>query len=316
MKISIDTKKGKETLSKVLQKTSDVGKKAVTDIQQGAKDLSEKAKNDSYARRLKKYNPLFPEKYQSESFNIPNMIMIRDDAERRGIDVCDGAIGWIDNANGMEVMCLYDEAVKMSGIQFVPTVTCNAIYYVDSFDRNRFIRTDCIFNKAHEERLAELQNIANLLGAKKCSIEISETIIESKKENKSASLNQSAIIKGVNVKAGEDARILNINENVNQSSGKIIAVFDGSDTPEKPTLKWFAQDDNIKSLIEARCNGNNAIKSQTLELSGSTCATMAQEAAYKIDVAMSKLAGIKGKSEMETKATKEHHSKLIFTVEF
>lgn len=316
MKINIDTKKGKEALSKALQKTSEVGKKAVDDIQQSAKDFSEKAKNDSYLRRMKKYNPLFPETYQSETFNIPNMIMIRDDAERRGIDVCEGAIGWLDNANGMEVMCLYDEAVKMSGIQFVPTVTCDAIYYVDSFDRNRFIRTDCIFNKAHEERLAELQNIANLLGAKKCSIEISETIIESKKENKSASLNQSAIIKGVNVKASEDARILNINENVNQSSGKIVAIFDGSDTPEKPTLKWFAQDDNIKSLIEARCNGNNSIKSQTLELSGSTCATMAQEAAYKIDVAMSKLSGIKGKSEMEAKATKEHHSKLIFTVEF
>ena len=109
MKINIDTKKGKETFTKVLQKTSDAGKKAVSDIQQGAKELSEKAKNDSYFRRVKKYNPLFPETYQSETFNIPNMIMIRDDAERRGIDVCEGAIGWLDNANGMEVLYLYDE---------------------------------------------------------------------------------------------------------------------------------------------------------------------------------------------------------------
>lgn len=316
MKINIDTKKGKETLTKALQKTSEAGKKAVTDIQRGAKDFSEKAKNDNYLRRMKKYNPLFPETYQSETFNIPNMIMIRDDAERRGIDVCEGAIGWIDNANGMEVLCLYDEAVKMSGIQFVPTVTCDAIYYVDSFDRNRFIRTDCIFSKAHEERLAELQNIANLLGAKKCSIEISETIIESNKENKSTSLNQSAIIKGANIKANEEAKIFKMNEKVNQSSGKIIAEFNGSDKPERPKLKWFAQDDNIKRLIEARCNGNNAIKSQTLELLGSTSATMAQEAAYKMDVAISKMAGTKGKGEMEAKATKEHQSKLFFTVEF
>lgn len=316
MKINIDTKKGKETLSKVFQKTSDASKKAVADIQQGAKELSEKAKNDSYMRRLKKYNPLFPDTYQSETFNIPNMIMIRDDAERRGIDVCEGAIGWLDNANGMEVMCLYDEAVKMSGINFVPVASCDAFYYVDNYDRNRFIRTDCIFSKAHEERMAELQNIANLLGAKKCSIEISETLVEIKKENKSASLNQSATIKGVNVKANEDARTFNINENVNQRSGKIVAEFDGNNKPERPTLKWFVHDDNIKRLIEARCNGNNAIKSQTLELSGSTSATMSQKAAYNIDAAMSKLAGIKGKSEMEAKATKEHHSKLIFTVEF
>ncbi len=316
MKISIDTKKGKETLSKVLQKTSDVGKKAVTDIQQGAKDLSEKAKNDSYARRLKKYNPLFPEKYQSESFNIPNMIMIRDDAERRGIDVCDGAIGWIDNANGMEVMCLYDEAIDFSGINFVPVASCDAFYYIDNYDRNRFIRTDCIFSKAHEERLSELQNIANLLGAKRCSIEINEMVVESKKEHKNASITQSVSIKGVNVKANEGREEINVNESVNQRNGKIVAEFDGNDKPEIPTLKWFAHDDNIKRLIEMRCNGNNAIKSQTLELSGSTSATMSQKAAYNIDVAMSKLAGIKGKSEMEAKATKEHHSKLIFTVEF
>ena len=316
MKINIDTKKGKETLSKVLQKTSDVGKKAVTDIQQGAKDLSEKAKNDSYLRRIKKYNPLFPETYQSETFNIPNMIMIRDDAERRGIDVCEGAIGWLDNANGMEVLCLYDEAIKFSGINFVPVASCDAFYYVDNYDRNRFIRTDCIFSKAHEERLAELQNIANLLGAKKCSIEISEIVVESKKEHKGTSVSQSAIIKGVNVKANEGLNELSVNENVNQRNGRIVSEFNGSDSPERPILKWFAQDDNIKRLIEMRCSGNNAIKSQTLELSGSTSATMSQKAAYNIDVAMSKLAGIKGKSEMEAKATREHHSKLLFTVEF
>ena len=86
MKISIDTKKGKETLSKVLQKTSNVSKKAVADIQQSAKEFSEKQKQEAYQKRLKKYNPLFPDTYRSESFNIPNLIMIRDDAERRDVD--------------------------------------------------------------------------------------------------------------------------------------------------------------------------------------------------------------------------------------
>ena len=316
MKISIDTKKGKETLSKVLQKTSNASKKAVADIQQGAKEFSEKQKHEAYRKKLKKYNPLFPDTYRSESFNIPNLIMIRDDAERRDVDVCKGAIGWLDNANGMEVMCLYDEAIELSGLNFVPVASCDAFYYVDNYDRNRFIRTDCIFSKAHEERLAELQNIANMLGAKRCSIEINESVIESKKEVKKVSISQSAKIKGVNATANEGREDFNVNENVNQRSGRVVAEFNGSDTPERPILKWFAQDDNIKRLIDMRCSGNNAIKSQTLELSGSTSATMAQKAAYNIDVAMSKLAGLKGKSEMEAKATKEHHSKLLFTIEF
>ncbi len=313
MKINIDTKKGKEAISKVLQKTSDAGKKAVTDIQQGAKDLSEKAKNDSYLRKMKKYNPLFPDTYESEAFNIPNMIMIRDDAERRGIDVCEGAIGWIDNANGIEVMCLYDEAVKMSGIQFVPNVTCDAIYYVDSFDRNRFVRTDCIFSKAHEERLAELKNIAYSLGAKTCSIEISEASFEVSLNKKKANINGS--IKNANISTNEKYEQSLSHENSSQRSGKIVVNFEGSNTPTQPKLKWFEHDDNIKKLIEMRCKNTNVIKSETIELSGASSATMSQKTAYAIDGAISKM-GVKGAADMEKNAKSEHKSKLIFKIEF
>lgn len=142
MKINIDTKKGAEAVSGFLQKTSDLSKKTIADVQANAAALSEKTKQDAYLRRLKKYNPLFPDEYKSAEFNIPNMIMIRDDAERRGIDVCEGAIGWLGKEGGMEVLYLYDEAVSFSKIQFVPSADCNAIYYVDRFDRNRFcVRT-------------------------------------------------------------------------------------------------------------------------------------------------------------------------------
>ena len=178
MKFTIDTKKGAEAVSEFLQKTSDQSKKALADVQAGAVAISEKSKQDSYMRRLKKYNPLFPEMYHSADFNIPNMIVIRDDAERRGIDVCEGAIGWLGTVGGMEVLYLYDEAVAESGITFVPVASCDAVYYVDNHDRSRFIRTDCIFSKAHEERIAELKHVAHALGARKCTIEISESSME------------------------------------------------------------------------------------------------------------------------------------------
>ena len=102
MKITIDTKKGAKAVSGFLQKTSDFGKRTISDVQAGATDLSEKMKQDSYQRRLKKYNPLFPDMYKSVSFNLPNMIMIRDDAERKGVDVCEGAVGWLGNESGMD----------------------------------------------------------------------------------------------------------------------------------------------------------------------------------------------------------------------
>lgn len=282
-------------------------------MQKGVQDLSAKAKNESYLRRLKKYNPLFPDTYQSETFNIPNMIMIRDDAERRGIDVCEGAIGWLDNANGMEVMCLYDEAVKMSGIQFIPTITCDAIYYVDNFDRNRFIRTDCIFSKAHEERLAELKNIAYSLGAKTCSIEISEANFEVSLSNRKSNLNTN--VKNTSISTNEKFEQSLSHENSSQRSGRIVVEFEGSDTPKRPKLKWFEHDENIKKLIEMRCKNTNAIKSETLELSGASSATMSQKTAYAIDGAISKM-GVKGPSDMEKHAKSEHQSKLVFNIEF
>ena len=315
MKINLDARKGAEAVSGFLQKTSDLSKKAVADVQASANDLSEKMKQDSYQRRLKKYNPLFPDVYASTEFALPNMIMIRDDAERRGIDVCEGAIGWTNSESGMEVLYLYDEFVPACGITFVPSADCDAVYYVDSFDRNRFIRIDCIFNKAHEERLAELEHIAYCLGAKSCSIEISESTVEVNVSKKKAAFGGGAVFNGVKVSSAESAEQNLSAKNSTKRSGRIQVQMEGHQSPHQPTLKWFANDSTIKNLIESRCNGEVGIKSKTLELSGSSSATMSQKTACSIDNAVGAMK-LKGSSTMESQAIKESHSTLYFNIEF
>ncbi len=314
MKLKVDTEKSSQAISKMVYKTADAGKKAIKSVQSGAKALSEKSKNDSYLRKLKKYNPLFADVYNSNTFTLPNMIMIVDDAVRRGIDVCEGAIGWTNKEGGMEVLYLYDEAVEMSGIQFVPTVTCDAVYYVDSFDRNKFIRTDCIFSKAHEERLAELKHIAYSLGAKSCSIEISESSTEVSLDKKKVDVKENVRVKGSFISNESKEQNLSF-KGKNQRSGQIKIEFEGNNTPQQPQLKWFAHDENIKRLIEMRCESNNTIKCESLELSGASSATMSQKTAFAIDSTISKM-GIKGGIAMETQATKESLSKLILDIEF
>lgn len=313
--MKIDTKKGTEVVSNFWQKTTDAGKKTIADMQAGAAALAEKNKQEQYQRRLKKYNPLFPEVYFNAEFNLPNIIMIRDDAERRGIDVCEGAIGWLGNEGGMEILFLYDEFVSGCGLKFVPAATCDAIYYVDSFDRKRFIRTDCIFSKAHEERLAELKHVAYSLGAKNCTIEIIESNTEMSLSRKKASIGTGGSVKGVKVSAMESLEQNSSRKSSAQRSGRIFAQFEGSGVPKEPTLKWFAQDDTIKNLIEMRCKGNHSVKSETLELSGASSATMSQKTANAIDGAIGAMK-IKGNSSMESQAVKESHSTLIFSVEF
>ena len=264
---------------------------------------------------MKKYNPLFPDVFYDSEFSVPNIIVIRDDAERRDIDVCEGAIGWLSKGSGMEILYLYDEEVPSCGLTFVPSADCNAIYYVDSHDRKRFIRTDCIFNRAHEEKIAELKHIAYCLGAKMCTIEINESDVERTVVKKKASVGVGGRIHGVKASTSESVEQNASTHNTNQRSGKVTITFEGSSAPQMPTLKWFANDGNITKLIDIRLNGNNSIKSEELRLSGASSATMSQKTACAIDNALGPMKA-KGSSTMESQAVRESHSTFLFSIEF
>lgn len=292
----------------LFNKANELGKRATETIQENAKSFSEKSKESQRANQLKKYNPVFPEVYKSETFALPYIVRIVDDIVRKDIEVCQGSIGWMSKEGEMQVLHLYDEAIEFSGIEFVPNAECNAIYYADSCDRKRFVKIDCVFKLAHDERLAELKHIAYSLGAKKCSIEIIENEGESKQLKAGAGL-------GVAKIAGMKVNAANSNELSRYRRGRIVAEFEGNSAPKKPLLKWFKHDDNIKNLIEMRCSKKNAIKSEVLELEGASSATMTQKTAANIDIILSKLKASGGISA-EKLAKKESHSKLIFCVEF
>ena len=301
---NLDTKKGPSMLSSLLQKTTAVGKSAAESVQKSAAAFSEKVKEDSYQHRLNKYNPLFPDEYSSTEFVLPHLIVIVDEAVRRGIDVCEGAIGWRSFEADTEVLHLYNQSISLKEIEFYPNATTDTTYYIDQFNHNRYINVDHIFNKAHEERLAELKQIAYSLGAKSCTIEISESSQEANSSNRS--------VKAKIGKIGATAENALANTNAKKRSGKITAVFEGSVAPERPVLKWFASDENIKNLIEMRCTTPGRLKYEELRLSGSSSATMTQKAAAAIDG----LKGIKGGVSMQSQAMVEHSSELIFSIEF
>ena len=310
-----EKKKSSVAVADVLHKVSDFGKKVGEDTKKGAKAFLEKTKNDSYIRRLKKYNPLFPDVYLDENFDLPNMIIIVDDSSRRGIDVCEGAIGWTSNNGSMEVLHLYDNATDLKEVTFVPTLACDAVYFVDNFDRSRYINIDHIFTKAHEERLAELEYIAYSLGAKSCSVEIVESQMEVNIDKRKIDAFKTAPVKGVKIASEETMEKDYSYSNSSQRSGRTKTKFKGNDSPVRPNLKWFAHDDNIRKLIDMRCSDSNAIESRILELQGSSSATMSQKTALAIDETIAKI-GVKTHSTMEKQVKKENHSKLIFEIEF
>lgn len=89
--------------------------------------------------------------------------------------------------------------------RFIPTATCDAVYYVDSFDRNNFINVNNLFERAHEERMAELEHIAYSLGAKRCSIELSEASSESGVKKKKLEIGEALKIKAANAHSKDES---------------------------------------------------------------------------------------------------------------
>lgn len=161
--------------------------------------------------------------------------------------------------------------------------------------------------------MAELKHIAYSLGAKRCSIEISESSVEKTSKAKQASVNAGGW--GGKATATQSAEQSSSYHGTANRSGKIIAEFAGTDDVKQPELKWFQHDDTIKRLIEMRCEKPNSIKAETLVLEGITSATMSKKIACAIDGAVGRI-GTKGNANMEGQASKEERSKLIFSVEF
>lgn len=288
--------KKKDAFSNFWQKTSDISKKAA----ESAKAFAEQTKKSIHEAQAKKYTPVTAKEFKSKAFNIPNIIEIVDDSANRNFITCDGAIGWIEKHQEIDVLHMYAEFVKKSGVQFIPVPQRDNIYCADLFEPNKFMNANSVFGKATDEKLAELEHIAYTLGAKSCSIEIIESDV--KIDSRSMQLKTDAI------KASADTG----SKNKNMKSGKTVTYFQGNTEPQTPTLKWFAHDDNIKRLIEMRCSDHNSIHSKVLELKGSSFATMSKKVACAIDA----LLKTKGSVSMENQAVKEHSDLLVFEVEF
>lgn len=302
-----EAKKAKKGAADFWAKASSMGKKVADNVQKNAVALSEKAKSESYQRRLEKYNPLFLKEYKSKNFVVPGLIQLVDDTSVQSIDVCSGAIGWRERVNDVEVLFLSIDFAIKSGLSFFPAITTNMLFCVETYDQQRYINVDRIFSKAHEEKLAELEHIAYSLGAKSCSIEL----VESDEFLDAKSRDGQANMKVIKASAKEKSK----QSSSHTMSGKTTTTFQGSNTPLRPTLKWFQNDHSILNLIEMRCSNQNAIQSRTLVLEGSSSMTMEQNKAHNIDVAAAKV-GLKLHSTMEKQHKKEFSSKLIYEVIF
>lgn len=286
--------KRQNAFSKLMNKTAEVGKKAVG----GAKNLAEQTQKTIHEQQAKKYTAVTEKEFRDKDFQMPSIVKIEaDDANREFIENVN-AVGWIEKHKDVRSLHIYSAFVNQSGLVFVPIPQRGGVYCADNFDTTKYINANQVFGKATEEKLAELNYIAYCLGAKSCLIEIVEANAEMDSRSASVGVKQ--------YKVGASAT----STSSQSQSGKTVSYFEGHDNPERPKLRWFEHDDNIKVLIEMRCK--KAIKSTSLELKGASHSTMSMAVACAVDCIFKSI----GSASMEKQLVKEHNSNLLFEIEF
>lgn len=299
-------------LSAASETATTVGGKAIEAASSGASKVASNAQKKRHEARITRYNPVFPEEFFGQDYDLPNMIIIADGDERKGIDVCEGAIGWLTVYDGMEILHLYEEAVPSSGLNFYPAARLNAAYFVDSLGGERFLDLDSYHEIVQKEKMTELKDIARSLGAKECYLETYE-------EDRSSSSSKKSV--GASIKhkaAGEVGSEINQEAQGQSFQSRSIIFkqsFEGSDDPKTPNLNYFKNDTEILSLIESRLSRNNRTSDYSLKLDTTSSSAMSTTTATKIDGGL-KVAKVKTTSNFAIATEQESKRKLIFHVVF
>lgn len=264
-------------MANIIKQAAKAAKDGIQIISDTAQKAAAKAREKQVEDRFKKYNPVFPNEYLGADFNIPNVIRIVDDAVRRGIDVCEGAMGWRSNEQGIEMFHLYDEAIALSNLHFLPAATCDTIYCVDPYNRNRYFSIDSYFAQIQKAQLAELEHIAFALGAKYYQVEMKEE--ESKKKTRRTKGNINVAHYG-----SADVDMVQSDERSAKREALASVKFSSGRKPSRPTLCWFAHDDQIMNLINMRCSGSTGFE-RYLEIRTSSAAAISTNAVAKVNAA-------------------------------
>lgn len=286
------------------------GAKAVVDVaQKGIEDLNEFI-----------YKPVFPNEYNSPDYKIPKMIVIKDEASRKGIDVCKGAIGWADKIGELEALCMYDDWAKTCGLSFMPTLTLDTAYYVHPFDSSKYVRVEDYITTMKKDMDAELADVAYCLGAKSYKIEHTEKKSRSfhvkghSKNSGSAPL----LVDGDPVQASLDGKgkVSFGYAHESECHEFLQQTFAGEAKASVPELRWYKDDSSVNQLIKTRCSeGMNVSKTYRCEITNTYSACVGMGLAKKLDGALAAIK-IGQKDKLQSELKKDSKMEYVYEVNF
>lgn len=296
---------------------SSSAKKAATMLGESAKgtatQMVEKQVLKKQERDAQNLRPIFVEDLKDEEFRLPNLIRIVGADKKHTVSkACEGAIGDRAKYKDTEVANIYPSAVNTFGISFYPDAN-GGVYYVNPCDRNHYIALNEYFNFLKVARIAELQRLAQDLGAKHFRV----TYKEQKKTMSSKKISTSLDAKPpkglLKIKASGKAH--SEIESKGYEKIEIAAEMDCKGrAPKEPTLVYLKNDESIKSLIAMRMS-NNKIKYQILTLNLSQSSGIRTSQAADIEVAL-KMMNCKEKTSILKEAKNEERRVFQYEIYF
>lgn len=234
---------------------------------------------------LKLLQPVFEEDLSSPDFGVSKMIRVAEmDKKHADSEACIGSVGFWSEHKGMKILNIYTDKADLFGLSYYPDRN-SEIYYVDPFDRDRYVALDGYFNYLKVARVNELQRIAQDLGAKHFRVTYKEDVRSDYEKHQKGAVKgtQSASKSNGNVEAEHG-----ISEKKN-STIEIAAEMEclGHD-PIEPKLVYFQRDDSIRNLIRLRMS-DNTVKHQKFTLYCSQSSGIKVNDAAKIDAALSSM---------------------------
>lgn len=319
-------------IGKVKHQLKRTGEKA----QDIAKDKGEKAgialenarkMSKEYMDRVQKnrLNPLYLEDLESMKCKPFLLRIVSGDKKHQDNPLCAGAIGWMDNKKGVEIMTLYEANVSETFLELYPFCRANMLYCVNPYVTNQYIEITNYFDEILSGKLAELEHIAFMLGAKHYSVELQEESLKIQSKDKEISARMKGKEKTNNI-IEKNVELIDESQDIlikqaNKSSKfiRIVAesTFENATEPRLPNLKWFKNNKPLVNLIEMRCAGGDIQKmtSKQLILEAKAQDEMSIEFAGKVDAVIQGL-GFKGNFSVKGKIEEEARRVLIYKLDF
>ena len=301
-------KTGKD-IAKAIDQNGD-GKLDLSDIQTVSDRIQASQAEARRKADLERLKPLFLDDSERAEFVMPKMILVAEmDKAHADNPVCEGSVGFKTVVDDMSAITIYRDRIDDFGLTFYPELE-NNVYYVDPCDRNHYISLDDYFSFMKMQRVAELQRIAQSLGATHFKVTYKE---------KSKSVASKTVDAALAAKAGKEGVDTKASRSIHDSSLASISIeaemrFPGH-APIRPELHYLKKEINIVNLIEMRMDPLSPLQQQRFNIELSNSSGIREKDAVKID-AMLKSMKISGNTTVVAEVQNEARRILEYEIAF